>query len=111
MKFSRSLLIATMLAFGSASAFASGSGTGKINSIVVIGNGAVMIGLPTHTGAPACASAPEFVIDTASANGKAIYALALTAISQGNSVSINGNGVCDVWADRETALQLWVTPQ
>lgn len=88
-----------------------GNGSGAVSQIGAVQNGIVVFKTSSHTGAPVCASvALDWAINTSTASGKAIYALVLTAINQGKSISVTGNNTCDAWPDRETAAQVWVSP-
>jgi hypothetical protein len=54
---------------------------------------------------PACSTAPastQWAISLGTPIGRAMWASVLQAHALGKVVYINGKGVCDAWADRET---------
>jgi hypothetical protein len=102
-----SLLALGVLASGAARA---GAGGGKVSTVVVIKGGIVVFNTATHVGYPICEEAPTqfWAIDSSTVNGKAQYALLLTAINNGMNVSVAGANTCDVYPTRETVQQLIV---
>jgi hypothetical protein len=108
----RQFIAVTALAIAatfSCQAFAAGTGGGHVSKIQSVQNGVVIFQTDTQTGAPTCAAySNQWAIDTSSLSGRAIYALLLTAVNQGKSVTVKGTGGCEAWYDRETAQQLIV---
>lgn len=106
MKLLKSAVIA--LACIGAPAFA-GNGSGKVAQIGSVQGGVVIFSTQAHGGSPVCASVPnDWAINTSTAEGKAIYALLLTAVNSDRAVAVTGSNTCDAWGDRETAAQLWL---
>ena len=102
----RTFLVAATFAVCSTAAFA-GNSSGTPTGVMAAQNGIVIFSAGTKAGGPACAAVPnDWAVDTSTAEGKAIYALLLTAVSTGRNVSVNGANNCSAWGDRETAAQL-----
>lgn len=53
-----------------------------------------------HTSKPAC-SADSWALSLSTHSGRAMYALLLSAQSQGKQVWVHGTGACAAWGDRE----------
>lgn len=88
---------------------AAGNGGGRITSVGAIQGGVVIFKTEIHDNFPSCATIPgDWAITTDQPAGKALYALLLTAVSQGKTVEVSGTGACEAWGDRETAAQLWI---
>lgn len=85
-----------------------GTGSGNVTQVGAIQSGVVIFITTTHSGAPVCGSNYGWAINTGTASGKAIYALLLTAVNEGKTVTVQGANTCDAWADRETAAQLLI---
>ncbi|WP_426699865.1 hypothetical protein ACPPVV_10650 [Rhodanobacter sp. Col0626] len=92
------------------SAAYAGTGGGNVTSVVAIKGGTVVFKTATHTGYPICEEAPTeaWAIDTTTVNGKAQYALLLTAINSGMDITVAGTNTCDIYPTRETVQQLIV---
>ncbi len=56
------------------------------------------------TGSPTCGNNNQWAINLATAQGKTIYALLLSAQAQDKTVSVFGNNTCNNWGDREDVL-------
>lgn len=106
MKLIHSLLAAAALSTFAGAAFA-GNSSGTPAGVLAAQNGIVIFSAGTKAGGPVCASIPnDWAVNTTTPDGKAIYALLLTAISTGRNVAVTGTNNCDAWGDRETAAQL-----
>jgi hypothetical protein len=102
------MLITTVLLSFSASA---GDGSGKVTRIYAHqknnGSGVIMFALQNHSNSPIC-SGHEWAFDANNEQGKAMYALLLSAASQGKSVIVKGVGDCSAWGDRERPAWIMV---
>ncbi|MFC5741146.1 hypothetical protein [Dyella tabacisoli] len=108
MKTLKSAILVILVTCVSTAAIA-GNGSGKVTQIGSVQGGIVIFSTPTHTGSPVCASIPtDWAVNTGTAEGKAIYAMLLTAVNADRAVAVNGNNACDAWGDRETATQVWL---
>lgn len=86
-----------------------GQATGTIDNTYSHANGAVLVTLTAApTGAPSCALANRFAIDTNTAGGRAMFQSVITAAAMGKSVTLNGTGACSVWGDAETVSWVYV---
>jgi len=86
-----------------------GSSTGKVQSINVEQGAVFMFSAGTHNNKPACSTVGnDWAVSLATADGKAMYAMVLSAASQGQTVSVVGTNGCNVWPDRETPMYMWV---
>ena len=111
MEDSRRILIFWFLLLLSGVSFAGNSAGMPAN--VGLANGVAVFSAGYKSGGPACASVTqEWAIDATSPSGKSLYALLLTAIGNGRSISVYGVGQgrdnCGAWPDRETANAIWL---
>ncbi|WP_420009671.1 hypothetical protein [Xanthomonas sacchari] len=95
-----------------------GTGSGKITAIYAhekvvngVDRGVILFTMETRDGSPAanattgCAVAPtDWAFETLSDHGKAMYAMLLSAASQGKPVFVQGSGDCKDWSDRERPM-------
>ena len=95
-----------------------GIGSGRITAIYAhekvvngIDKGVVMFSMEGRDGSPAAnattgctAAATDWAFDSSSDHGKAMYALLLSAATQGKPVFVKGSGDCRDWSDRERPL-------
>ena len=93
-------------------AYAGGASNVTITHIEAEPNGHFFFYLSTPiSGSPACASQPAtgFVIDGTTAGGKVVLAMVETAYSLEKTVTMSGNGACDVHAGFETIADISTT--
>jgi len=101
MKYINLALIALGLATVSLNAI-SGSSTGAITVLMVNQADRVLFSAGPHQSKPACSTqADEWATSSATAAGKAMLAVLLSAQAQGKSVQVVGTGACAAWSDRE----------
>lgn len=63
------------------------------------------------TGSPSCATETDrFVVSPSTPGGMAMIANLLSAYATGATVTITGNGACDVYPDMETIYSVYVQP-
>ena len=88
-----------------------GDGSGKVTRIYALqknnGLGVIMFAVQNHSTPPICSS-HEWAFDVNNDQGKAMYALLLSAASQGKSVVVKGAGDCSAWGDRERPAWIMV---
>lgn len=99
-KLTLSLLTSTSILFG-APALA-GSSSGPVEALTVNTLSKVFFAAGTRAGAPGCATNPQWALDATTAEGKAMYAMILTAKALEKNVTVTGNNTCSVQPDRET---------
>jgi hypothetical protein len=92
---------------GSANA---GSSTGTVTQIMVVTGDVVTFSAGVHQGKPACSTAADdWALSLTTASGKAMYALLLSAQSQGKPITVLGTQACTAWPDRETPQYIHLT--
>jgi len=106
-------IVAVLGFFAASQALANGSATGKVVNIQVVTSGGphqqgvAFIYLESKpSGSPECGKLPRWAVDLGVNSGQAAYSLALAAQLSGKTVTITGQGSCDVWSDTETALYI-----
>jgi hypothetical protein len=88
-----------------------GSSYGKITTIYAHTGDVILFGAGTHAGKPACSTVgDEWSISLATAAGRAMYALLLSAQAQGKAVTAMGANTCSAWGDRETPYFINLAP-
>ena len=86
-----------------ASSAMAGSSVGTVTKIWAHERDVVMFAAGLHSGEPSCRTkSDEWSVSLATASGKAMYALLLTAQAQGGSITVEGTQACTAWSDRET---------
>jgi hypothetical protein len=92
-----------------ASAAHAGTGTGRISATAIDTTSANKVQIyiyGTHSSKPACATSGKFVVDTSTADGKAIYSAILAAALAGRVVEAVGTGNCNLLAGSEGVSKL-----
>ena len=80
-----------------------GNGSGKVMQLMPHANDVVFFSLSgEHANPPKCSST-AWSISLSTHTGRAMYALLLSAHTQGLRVHVQGTGDCSAWPDRETA--------
>lgn len=97
-----------MLAAASLPSFAAGTSTGTVSKLFVHQPNILMFKAGTPTGAPACSNLGEWAIEIDTAFGKSLYAMLLSAQSQGQTVIVEGTNVCSAWGDRESPRYIYI---
>jgi len=104
------LLIASLIAVTlSASAYA-GSSRGTVENVTVNILSRVFFEAGTPVNQPTCAQQVSWALDASTPEGRAMYALILTAQANGNEIIVTGNNLCGVQADRETVQFMQQAP-
>ena len=86
-----------------------GGGSGTVKRIMVHQGDIVMFSLGDHINKPACSLVGEdWALSLATEEGRAMYALLLSAAAQGHTVHVEGRGDCSAWGDRENPKFMWV---
>ncbi len=100
-------LLTIILIFISAHSYA-GSGGGKVLSIYAHekgdGEGVIIFRTEINTNKAACSTSNagrEWAFMANTDQGKAMYSLLLSAAVSRSNISVNGNGDCNAWGDRE----------
>ncbi|MCE1191506.1 MAG: hypothetical protein LWW96_05060 [Acidovorax sp.] len=101
-KLSHIAIIAAFTIFSGASH--AGTSTGKVTFMIINSTNYLFFIAGVKTESPTCGNNSEWAINLGSAQGKALYALLLSAQAQDKTVSVVGNGTCSIWADREDVL-------
>jgi len=73
----------------------------------LVQEGIVMFYAGTHNNLPAC-SGGEWAFDGKTDAGKVMLSVLLSAQARGKAISVMGKNVCDVWADRESVIYIYV---
>ena len=81
-----------------------GSSTGKVTTLIINAGNYLFFTAGTKSGSPGCGNNNQWAINLATAQGKTIYALLLSAQAMDKTVSVYGNNTCNVWGDREDVL-------
>ena len=103
------MLAGILLAAGPA--LADGSATGTVLLLQPHNPDVVIFNVGTHGNKPACSSVgDQWALSLSSSAGRAMYALLLAASMQGQTVHVQGTGLCDAWPDRESPRWLVVNP-
>lgn len=104
-------LIFIVLMSLSISVFAIGNSTGPV-TVPLLGaiNGVFYFKAGTPASQPSCVTilGQPWVLNLKTDGGKAAYAMLLSAMAQGKTVTIYGNGTCDLWGDRETVDAVFI---
>jgi hypothetical protein len=82
-----------------------------LTNYIVIIQGKLFFHTTSTDSAPACSLASEWAVDLVGLNsvvGKVIFAAVMAASAQNKTVTVIGNGSCDVWGDRETVAAIYV---
>lgn len=88
-----------------------GSASGAVTQTLLGTAGILIFKVGTGaTGQPSCSTGGEWALLLDTAAGKGTYALLLTAVAQGLTVNVVGNGTCSVWGDRETVSYIYLNP-
>lgn len=96
------LALCLVLLFSSFSVQA-GNGSGKVTQLMPHAGDVVFFSLGgEHANPPKCSST-AWSISLSTHTGRAMYALLLSAHTQGLRVQVQGTGDCSAWPDRETA--------
>ncbi|MBD9393520.1 MULTISPECIES: hypothetical protein [Acidovorax] len=103
MKIFKKIAIATGVAMIACSAQA-GSSSGKVTTLIINSSNFLFFTAGVKTGSPSCGNNNQWAINLATAQGKTIYALLLSAQAQDRTVSVFGNNACNNWGDREDVL-------
>lgn len=84
--------------------WSNGSTSGRIVNILAAATTAVVfISVDSHINKPACSTVGnDWALDVSTVQGRAVYALILTAQAQSRAIQIIGTNDCSVWGDRET---------
>ncbi len=106
----KKLLCALLLAAVQLPASAAGNSTGTVSYLFVHDPGVLMFAAGTQTTPIACSTQGQWAVDLSTTMGKNIYAMLLSAQSQGQTVTVAGSGVCSAWGDREKPLYVYVQP-
>ncbi|MGH8602101.1 MAG: hypothetical protein ACREXR_04790 [Gammaproteobacteria bacterium] len=97
--------LSALLAWSGATA---GNGSGKVVHLIAHAGDIVMFKLDeSHTGKPACSS-NEWALSLSTHSGRAMYALLLSAHSQGKRVVVQGADACSAWSDREAPIYIYM---
>lgn len=97
----KKLIAALLVAVASSSSFA-GSASGSVNYIFVQSPNILAFQVGTTVSSPpTCSTLNQFAVKLDTVFGKNLYAMLLSAQSQGRNVEVYGSGVCDAWPDRE----------
>ncbi len=81
-----------------------GTSSGKVTTMIINATNFLFFTAGTKTGSPTCGNNNQWAINLATAQGKTIYALLLSAQAQDKTVSVFGNNTCNNWGDREDVL-------
>lgn len=81
-----------------------GTSTGKVTTMIINASNFLFFTAGTKTGSPSCGNNNQWAINLATAQGKTIYALLLSAQAQDRTVSVFGSNACNNWGDREDVL-------
>ena len=81
-----------------------GSSSGKVTTLIINGANFLFFTAGVKTGSPSCGNNNQWAINLATAQGKTIYAMLLSAQAQDKTVSVFGNNTCNNWGDREDVL-------
>ena len=90
-----------------------GTGSGKVTRIYAhpknppSTGSVILFNVESHIDAPIC-SGNEWAFDGDTEHGKAMYALLLSAATQGKHVVITGANDCAAWHDRERPYLIYV---
>jgi hypothetical protein len=109
--FMRKAIAVWLLIVAASSALANGASVGVVTvPLVLSDSGVFMFMAGTPSGQPSCERIPSqpWVLNVKTDGGKATYSMLLVAYSQGKTVTVYGNGLCDVWGDRETVTAISV---
>lgn len=96
-----------------------GSSTGEISRIYVhvsstsqgSNAGVVMFAAGTHLNKPGCSTVgDEWAFSLENEHGRAMYSLLLTAAAMKKSVTVEGEGACNGWSDRESPSFISLDP-
>lgn len=102
-------MVLGLAAMFSWSAAMAGDGAGKVIQLMAHTGDIVIFSLDGgHTGRPACSAPGTWALSLSTQSGRAMYALLLSAQSQGKQVSVHGTGACGAWGDREEPQYLWI---
>lgn len=103
MKITNKISIAVCTAFIACNVQA-GTSSGKVTTMIINASNFLFFTAGTKTGSPSCGNNNQWAINLATAQGKTIYALLLSAQAQDKTVSVFGNNACNNWGDREDVL-------
>lgn len=111
MKTIKYAIVVMVSAFFNSSVFAAGSSNGLVTYLFIHSPGVLMFQVGAGQTSPAaCSTTQQWAIDASTTAGKGMFALLLSAQSQGLPVTVIGRDVCDVWGDRESPLYVVMTP-
>lgn len=80
-----------------------GDSSGKVQHIMVHKGDVVMFSAGIHNNKPSCSTVGEhWALSLSTENGKAMYAMLLSATAQGKTINVKGEDVCNAWGDRES---------
>jgi hypothetical protein len=90
---------------------AAGTASGLVTQTLLGTAGILIFKVGTSaTGQPSCSAGGEWALQLDTSAGKGTYALLLTAVAQGLTINVVGDGTCGVWGDRETVSYLYINP-
>lgn len=78
-----------------------GSSTGKVTTLIINASNYLFFTAGTKIGSPGCGNNNQWAINLATAQGKTIYALLLSAQALDKTVTVIGGNTCNGWGDRE----------
>lgn len=81
-----------------------GTSSGKVTTMIINASNFLFFTAGTKTGSPSCGNNNQWAINLATAQGKTIYAMLLSAQAQDKTVTVYGNNTCNNWGDREDVL-------
>ncbi|HEY6528756.1 MAG TPA: hypothetical protein VIZ65_08675 [Cellvibrionaceae bacterium] len=97
---------------GFSEAIHAGGSNGNVATVMVHSGNAVIFDAGVHNQKPACSIVGNhWAFSLTSEDGKAMYAMLLTAAAQNKKVSVYGTGLCSAWPDRETPLYISIDYQ
>ena len=79
-----------------------GSSSGAVSNVTANVASRIFFEAGTLAANPACATAGSWALDATTPEGKAMYALILTAQATDRTVTVTGNNLCTIQPDRET---------
>ena len=100
MKYISRITAASVFAMLACTAHA-GSSTGKVTTLIINGSNFLFFTAGAKAGSPGCGNNNQWAINLATARGKTIYALLLSAQAQDRTVTVVGGNTCNGWGDRE----------